>query len=105
MRTAKLPPFGREMLAEFQFDPGTDAARIPTLGAGKPDLTLCYSRAFRCSASADYHNFNFGSFGAVPRTVWAAFQSYQTRMEAMPDIWIREGASGDRPQRAGTAHG
>ena len=41
----------------------------------------------------DYRTFNFGSFGAVPRTVWAAYQGYQERMEAVPDPWMRSGAT------------
>jgi len=38
-----------------------------------------------------YVNLNHGSFGAVPKPVAAAFQSYFAEMEADPNSWFRGG--------------
>ena len=41
--------------------------------------------------------FNFGSFGAVPASVWAVYRDYEERMEAVPDPWMRTGMCGVLP--------
>merc|ERR1712159_621938 len=38
-----------------------------------------------------YHNFNHGSFGAVPKVVGDAHYALLREVEALPDNWFRGG--------------